>query len=141
MMKSVEEHEVFAALAGMPLSAERLREIAVYEGKASGEYADCEEYHVENLPLTGRALRQRFRLTDALLSRWQDEGILFRIRLFLRDGVLIGGRIFKFRLSPKGFSTAGYETDPTRQEIRLTARILSYLIAAEAPSNKSHGGA
>ena len=128
-MKSVEEHEVFAAVVGMPINMERLCEIANNNGKGVGEYADCEEYVVEELAVIGKELLHYFCITDALLKRWECGGILFRIYLFMRNGVLIGGHVFKYKLSLEGrCCDAGYETSPTQQEIRLADRILKYLI-------------
>ena len=127
-MKRVEEHEVFAAVVGMSINMERLCEIAIHNGNGVGEYADCEEYVVEELAVIGKELMHYFRITDALLQRWEHGGILFRIYLFVRNGVLIGGHIFKYKLSVEGHCCdAGYETAPTQQEIRLVGRILAYL--------------
>jgi hypothetical protein len=70
-----------------------------------------------------------FRITDALLKRWERGGILFRIYLFIRNGVLIGGHVFKYKLSLEVHCCdAGYETSPTQQEICLVGRILDYLV-------------
>ena len=127
-MKRVEEHEVFAAVVGMSINMERLCEIATHNGNGVGEYADCEEYVVEELVGIGKELMHYFRITDALLKRWECGGILFRIYLFMRNGVLIGGHVFKYKLSLAGHCCdAGYETAPTQQEIRLVGRILAYL--------------
>lgn len=128
-MKRVEEHEVFAAVVGMPINTERLKEIAIHNGNGVGEYADCEEYVVEELAGIGKELIHRFCITDALLKRWECGGILFRIYLFMRNGVLIGGHVFKYKLSLEDrCCDAGYETAPTQQETRLVGRILDYLV-------------
>ena len=127
-MKRVEEHEVFAAVVGMPINTERLKKIALHNGTSVGEYADCEEYVVEELAVIGKELMHYFRITDVLLKRWEHGGILFRIYLFMRNGVLIGGHVFKYKLSLAGHCCdTGYETAPTQQEIRLVGRILTYL--------------
>ena len=127
-MKRVEEHEAFAAVVGMPINLERLCEIAIHNGNGVGEYADCEEYVVEELAVIDKEQMHRFRITDALLKRWERGGILFCIYLFIRNGVLIGGHIFKYKLSLEGHCCdAGYETSPIQQEIRLVKRILAYL--------------
>ena len=127
-MKRVEEHEVFAAAVGMSINMERLCEIAIHNGNGVGEYADCEEYVVEELAVIGKELLHYFCITDALLKRWECGGILFRIYLFIRNGVLIGGHVFKYKLSLEGHCCdAGYETAPTQQEICLVGRILAYL--------------
>ena len=127
-MKRVEEHEVFAAVVGMRINMERLGEIVLHNGNGVGEYADCEEYVVEELAVIGKELMHYFRVTAALLKRWERGGILFRIYLFIRNGVLIGGHVFKYKLSLEDrCCDAGYETSPTQQEIRLVGRILAYL--------------
>ena len=128
-MKRVEEHEVFAAVVGMRINMEQLSKITTHNGKGVGEYADCEEFVVEELTGLGKELMHRFRITDALLKRWECGGILFRIYLFMRNGILIGGHVFKYKLSMEGCCccNAGYETSPTQQEIRLVGRILDYL--------------
>ena len=127
-MKKVEEHEVFAAVVGMPINMERLNELSIYNGKGIGEYSDCEEYVVKELTAIDKELMHRFLVTDALLERWEHGGIMFRIYLFIRNGILIGGHVFKYKLSLKEHShDAGYETSPTQQEIRLAGRILTYL--------------
>ena len=127
-MKRVEEHEVFAAVVGMSINMERLCEIAIHNGNGVGEYADCEEFVAEDLSFMDKELIHRFRVTDALLNRWERGGILFRIYLFIRNGVLIGGHVFKYKLSLEDrCCDAGYETSPTQQEIRLVGRILAYL--------------
>ena len=128
-MKRVEEHEVFAAVVGMPINMERLKKIAIHNGNGVGEYADCEEYVVEELAVIGKELMHYFRITDALLKRWERGGILFRIYLFIRNGVLIGGHVFKYKFSLEDrCCDAGYETSPIQQEIRLVGRILDYLV-------------
>ena len=128
-MKRVEEHEVFAAAVGMSINMERLCEIAIHNGNGVGEYADCEEYVVEELAGIGKELMYRFCIRDALLKRLERGGILFRIYLFMRNGVLIGGHVFKYKLSLEDrCCDAGYETSPTLQEIRLVGRILDYLV-------------
>ena len=63
-MKRVEEHEAFAAVVGMHINMERLGEITIHNGKGVGEYADCEEYVVEELAGLGKELMHRFRITD-----------------------------------------------------------------------------
>jgi hypothetical protein len=132
-MKRVEEHEVFAAVVGMSINMERLGKIAIHNGNGVGEYADCEEYVVEKLAFMSKELMRRFRITDALLKQWERGEILFRIYLFIRNGVLIGGHIFKYKLSlERRCCDAGYETSPTQQEIRITHRVLQYLIEENA---------
>ena len=128
-MKRVEEHQVFAAVVGMRLNIEKLSKIAIHNGKGFDEYADCEEFIIADLTVLEEKLIKRFRITDALIEKWESGGFLFRICLFVRSGILIGGHVFKYRIASKDYCyEAGYETSPTQQEIRVTARILKYLI-------------
>ena len=93
------------------------------------EYADCEEYVFEDLDHLNEKLIHTFRITDALMAKWKTAGILFRFCLFVRDGTIIGGNILKYKISlDERCCDAGYETAPTQQEIRITDRILKYLI-------------
>jgi len=127
-MKRVEEHQVFAAVVGMPLNLEKLSKIAIYNGKGFGEYADCEEFIIGDLAVLEEKLIKRFRITDALIEKWECGGIQFRVYLFVRNGILIGGHVFKYKVSSGDrCCDAGYETSPTQQEIRLVSRILGYL--------------
>lgn len=129
LMRSLEEHEIFATVVGTPLNIERLSRIAAYHGHGVGDYVDCEEYVVEELTVIGKELVRRFRITDALLERWECGGILFCIYLFVRNEILVGGHVFKYkRVLEKRCCNAGYETSPTQQEIRITHRVLQYLI-------------
>ena len=127
-MKRVEEHAVFAAVVGRQINMENLDEIGSHKRKGIGEYGDCEEYVVEELTLMGGGLPQRFRITDTLRKRWERGEILFRVYLFVRNGVLVGGHVFKYKLTlEERCCDTGYETSPTQQEIRLAGRILAYL--------------
>lgn len=127
-MKRAEEHQVFAAVVGMRLNIEKLSRIASHNGNGVDEYADCEEFIIADFPGLEKRLIKRFRITDALIEKWESVGILFRIHLFVRSGILIGGHIFKYKLASEDrCCDAGYETSPTQQEIRLVSRILDYI--------------
>ena len=127
-MKRVEEHEVYAAVVGMRLNLEKLSKIAVLNGKGFDEYADCEEFVIGDLSDLEKKLIKRFRITDALIEKWACGGILFCACLFVRNGILIGGHIFKYKFALEDqCCVTGYETSPTQQEIRLVSRILTYL--------------
>jgi hypothetical protein len=128
-MKSVEEHQVFAAVVGMQINTERLGKIAIHIGRGVGEYADCEAFVIGDLSILEEKMIKRFRITDALKKQWAYGGILFRVYLFIRNGILIGGHIFKYKVSSEDqCCDAGYETSPTQQEIRITHKILQYLV-------------
>ena len=128
-MKRIEEHEIFAAVVSQPLNAGRLAQISEHNGKGYGDYADCQEYLVGDLDCLEESLIARFRITEALMDRWYYGGYLFRLHLFVRDGILFGGHIFKYRNTSMccHFRPTGYATDPTQQEIRIAERILAYL--------------
>ena len=128
-MKRVEEHQVFAAIVGMRLNLEKLGKIATHNGKGVGEYADCEEFAIGDLTVLEEKLIKRFRITDALIEKWEYGGILFRVYLFIRNGILVGGHVFKYKISSENrCCVVGYEMSPTQQEVRLAGRILDYLI-------------
>ena len=128
-MKRAEEHEAFASVVGSYLRKEKLNEFTVHSRRGIGEYADCEEYVFEDLDHLNEKLIHIFRITDALMAKWKTAGILFRFCLFVRDGTITGGHILKYKISlDERCCDAGYETAPTQQEIRITDRILKYLI-------------
>lgn len=122
-MKRVEEHGVFAAAVGNTLRSERLKRIAVHSGKGAGAYADCEEYLIDGTAPEGGRSPCSLRIPPTLLQHWQTQGIHFRLCLYLRGGVLMGGHILKRKAGPNGYAMA-----PTRQELRLTARLLRFLL-------------
>jgi hypothetical protein len=128
-MGIVKELEVFAAVVGMRLDIGKLREIAFHNGKGTGEYADCEEFVIGDLLFLSKELMKQLRITDALIERWEYGGILFRVNLFIRNGILLGGHIYKYKNTTQSchFRPTGYIMDPTQQEIRLVGRVLDYL--------------
>lgn len=128
-MKRAEEHEAFAAVVGSCLRKEKLKDFTVHSRKGIGDYADCEEYVFENLDCLNENLIRAFRITDALVKKWKNAGIVFRFCLFVRDGIILGGHILRYKVPADGCCCdAGYETSPTQQEVRITHRILKYLI-------------
>ena len=129
-MKKVDEHEVFAASVGMPLELDKLRRIAICTGRGTGAYADCERYVVGPLSYIDKKLIKHYRITEALMKSWNREGCLFFVRLFVKNGILIGGHIFKYKktLDSESLESGGYAVDPTQQEIRIVKRILAWLI-------------
>ena len=133
-MQKLNEHEVFAAAAGILLNPEKLNRIATHNGHGWGDYADCEEYYVGCLENMEEELIRKFRITDILLERWNLGGILFRICLYVRDGKLTGGHIFKYKDTTASchFRPTGYAMSPTQQEIRIANRILRYLTEEDA---------
>lgn len=133
-MRSLEEHEIFAAVVGTPLNIERLSRIAAYHGHGVGDYVDCEEYLVRELSVQDDELVKCFHITEALVIRWKTDKTFFRVHLFVRNDVLIGGHILKYKETiPIGcFRPTGYAVEPTQQEIRIVKRILEYLVEKKA---------
>ncbi len=133
-MKPIEEHEVFAAMVGATLGVEKLRTIAVGSREGLGDYADCQEFIIEATYWRNKELLQRFRVTDSLLKQWNSRDIIFRVCLYVRDGKLIGGHIFKYKQlkATEDTLSSGYAMSPTQQEIRITGRILAYLTQENA---------
>ncbi len=133
-MKPIEEHEVFAAMVGATLDVKKLRSIAVESGEGLGEYADCQEFLLDNLHWLNKEFLQRFCVTDSLLKQWNAREIIFRVCLYVRGGKLIGGHIYKYKQSKatEDAPSPGYAMSPTQQEIRITGRILAYLTQENA---------
>lgn len=125
-MKTVEEHEVFADAVGKRIDMKRLESIAVANGNGQDAYEDCKEYLADALADLDGKLNCRFRITASLQRRWSENTILFSIRLYIRDGVLIGGHVLRKKCVGTDHSIS-YATVPTQQEIRVVERILQYL--------------
>ena len=107
-----------------------MRCIAICTGRGSGDYADCDRYVVGPLCYVDKKLIKCYRITEALMKRWKREECLFFVRLFVQNGVLIGGHIFKYKktLDSDSLESGGYAVDPTQQEIRIVKRILAWLV-------------
>ena len=124
------EAEVFAEVLDSAVDPERLNRIGRDNGAGYGDYADCTEFIICHVDYYDKdAFIALFRLTDAIRERWDDYGIDFSIYLYLRDGKIAGGHIFKYKETSWSchFRPTGYEMEPTQQEIRITKRILNYL--------------
>ena len=129
-MARIDEHEVFALYIGEKVNAEKLEPIARNNGIGYGSYADSQEYiiaHVDYYDV--KEFQKAFGLTPALIDRWDYRGVDFRIYLYVRDGIITGGRVFKYINTSESshYRPTGYETDATQQELRVVDRILSYL--------------
>jgi hypothetical protein len=74
-----------------------------------------------------------FGITTALIDRWNSKQIDFRIYLYIKNSIIIGGHIFKYINTSESchFRPTGYETDATQQELRIVARILTFITAKE----------
>ena len=131
-MYDIQEHAVFAQAAGAAMNRERLARVATFAGTGTGNYTDCHEYRISCPERLSEDLLRSFRITPALLRKWRSKGELFQISLFIRKGKLIGGRIHKHRPIPGDPPGISYLTAPTRQEIRITERLLRYLSEKDA---------
>ena len=102
--------------------------IKLHYNRPDGNYADCHEYRIAELEQLSEDLLRMFRITPVLVQRWRSAGVTFRLCIFTREGTLMGGRIDKRRSLPGDFPSVSYLTTPTQQEIRITGRILRYLV-------------
>lgn len=131
-MARINEHEVFARYIGEKINSNRLAEIARANGNGYGDYADSKEYIVAHVNYYDvKQYQELFGLTSALTDRWDYKGIDFRIYLYVRDGIITGGHIFKYVNTSESshYRPTGYETDATQQELRIAGKILNYIIS------------
>lgn len=129
-MKQLLEPEIFAEVVDETVNPERLEQLGRPNGTGYHSYADCLEYIICHVDYYDKEeFVKEFKLTDALKNRWEYYGIDFDIYLYLRDGKITGGHIFKYKTISSGyhFRPTGYEMSPTQQEIRIAKRILHYL--------------
>lgn len=129
-MGKLYENEVFASFLNTAVNYERLEPISHANGSGYGSYADCDEYIISHVDYYDKeAFIEKFRLSNAIRDRWDYYGIDFSVYLYLRDGKITGGHIFKYKETSMGchFRPTGYEMQPTQQEIRIVRRILAYL--------------
>lgn len=129
-MARINEHEVFARYIGEKVNSRRLESLARNNGNGYGDYADSKEYiiaHVDYYDV--KEYQEIFGLTPTLTERWDYRVIDFRIYLYIRDGIITGGHVFKYiNISESGhYKPTGYETDATQQELRIVARILAFI--------------
>ena len=130
-MARIDEHEVFARFIGEMVNEQHLLEIGYPNGAGYGSYDDSKEYiiaHVDYYESDGYI--KQFRLTPALIERWDYSGIDFRVYLYVKDGVITGGHIFKYKETSisSHYRPSGYEVTPTQQEIGIARRILEYIV-------------
>ena len=133
-MARINEHEVFAKYIGEKVNFHRLESLARNNGNGYGDYADSKEYIIAHVDYyDGKEYQEIFGLTPTLTERWDYHVIDFRIYLYIRDGIIIGGHVFKYiNISESShYKTTGYETDATQQELRIVERILKYIISEE----------
>lgn len=133
-MERLLEHEIFAAILGETVDSDHLGKISTHNGKGYDSYSDCDEFVISRAIICDNPdLSKLFKITDSVKKRWDENNIDFRIYLYLNDLKIIGGHVFKYRkLSQSGhYRSAGYETDPTQQELRIVKRILSFVLEEE----------
>lgn len=129
-MARIDEHEIFAQYIGEKVNTRKLEAIARNNGDGCGDYADSKEYiiaHVDYYDV--KEYQEAFGLTPVLRERWDCRGIDFSVYLYVRDDIIIGGRVFKYidTSTSSHYRPTGYETDATQQELRVVARILAYI--------------
>ena len=129
-MARINEHEVFARYIGEKVNTNNLESIARANGNGYGDYADSKEYIIAHVDYyDNKEYQELFGLTPTLTGRWDYRGIDFRIYLYIRDGIITGGHVFKYveTSTSSHYRPTGYETDATQQELRIVARILTYI--------------
>lgn len=88
-----------------------------YADETYGEYKECD-------------VIERLGITEALLGYWAF-GIEFAIELTTENYRITEASIFKYRETCEGPRPAGYEIQPTQQELRVFRRALEYITADE----------
>lgn len=129
-MARINEHEIFASYIGEKVNEHRLGPISRHNGNGYGDYADSKEYIISHVDYYDvKEYREVFGLTSVLTERWNYKGIDFRIYIYIRDGVITGGHVFKYITISESchFRPIGYETDATQQELCVVERILAYI--------------
>ena len=129
-MARIDESEIFTRYLGEKVNVNKLESIARSNGNGYGSYADSKEYIIAHVDYyDAKEYQEKFGLTPALNDKWDYRGIDFRIYLYVRDGIVSGGRVFKYINTSESFlfRPTGYETDATQQELRIVARILRYI--------------
>lgn len=126
----IEEQELFASFVGKTILPDRIDGIGWPNGTGYGSYADCKEIIISRYDFCEeRQYFDLFKLTDALVDRWDYKGVDFRIYIYVKEDVLVGGHVFKYVETSQSshFRPTGYETDPTQQELRIAKRIMEYI--------------
>ena len=131
-MARIDEHEIFARYIGERVCDSKLQALARSNGTGYGAYADSKEYIIAHVDYYDKEeYRKLFKLTPTLTERWDYRGIDFSIYLYIRDGIITGGHLFKYIETSQSshFRPTGYETDATQQELRIADRILQYMVS------------
>ena len=128
-MKRIMEQEIFAEVLNKEVISDRIIRIGYANGNGYGSYADSKEFIISHVNYYDcEEYIEKFRLTGAVKARWDSENIVFRVYVYIKDGKITGGHIFKYKKTLSGhFNSTGYEMEPTQQEIRIAKRILDYI--------------
>ena len=133
-MARVDEHEIFARFIGENVNLSRLSLVSQSNGKGHGSYSDSDEYIIAHVEYYDKPeYKEVFKLTPTLIEKWDYRGIDFSVYLYVRDGIITGGHIFKYidTSTSSHYRPTGYETDSTQQELRVVTRILTYITSEE----------
>lgn len=129
-MTRIDEHAIFARYIGEKVNGSKLEVIARTNGNGYGSYSDSKEYIIVHVDYYDqKEFQELFKLTPTLIERWDHRGVDFRIYLYIREGIITGGHLFKYISTTESshFRPSGYETDATMQERRIAERILKYI--------------
>lgn len=132
------EHEIFAEILGNEINMERLERIGYSNGNGHDSYSDSREYIISHVDYFDNAeYVEILRLTDTIKERWNTGNIDFSIYIYLKDGKVTGGHIFKYKETASSchLRPTGYEMEPTQQEIRIAKRILEYVTEKRGKSD------
>ena len=130
-MARIDEQKMIAEFVGNPIKKEAFGKIAFPNGSGDGDYSDCEEYIIYNDAYwDDDELKNIFKITPILAERWEYSEVDLRLYVYLKDGVFVGGYIFKYKdtTCSSHYRPTGCELTPTQQEIRVVRRILKYII-------------
>lgn len=126
-MDRITEYGVVASFLGRGINTSKLLELAKQSPFPDDSYPDCDEFVIEFLhPETWP--HQVIKLPELLFPFWKEYGISFSIRIYVKDGILLGTHISKFKNTYcVDNEIYGYESDPNQEELGIAKQILSYL--------------
>lgn len=125
-MKRLNEREISQSYIGKTINQERLLTVSYQNGTSYPEkyprfISDCYHYKQEFLKLFG--------ITPRLLESWGYRGIEFSVYIYIKDGMIAGSKILKYKNTHCGGHgrPSGDELVPSQQEIRIFRRIMDYI--------------
>ena len=130
-MARIDEQKMIAEFVGNKIKRENFYHLSSPNGYGFGDYADCNEYIVYHDEYYDDSdLAEIFKITPTLAEKWEYDGVDFRLYLYIRNEILVGGYLFKYKdtTCSSHFRPTGCELTPTQQEIRIAKRILEYII-------------